>query len=564
MNPRARLANLSALAFGIAMTLILRGYQFGHSNHTIYLLDAMRVNDPRLLANDWFVTHTYQYHFVFTHVTAWLDRIGLVRPAFLVAYLALAVAWQAVWFLIVRARGGSRSVYVLSVLLFFLSAGGIGLGMYDFLQDSSFLPSNIANVAMLWGIYFWLVRRMDLSGLMLGVAGFFHLNHALIGMAMWPVLLPARKPKPDAAVQPIRGRTWGTLALFALCLPNIIPAARIALTGHHGLQLNNFVDLYVRLRHPHHYDPSSWPIALWVSFLWPIPFAMVAFRHQRIARIFYLLCLVVTVGLLFAGAWYISETLVQMSLARFSIYVKLLSCIAAATMLIRVPRHWAWIAVAAVLIALIPALRNRSVLDLLGRNAATLIALAVLLTGLAVWIEINRRSSTDRHRAFEMASVSALLLVLLITGLGHFGIRAVVLEDDPPDYLALCDYARDHTPVDAIFLVPPSEEQFRLRARRAIVVNFKGVPQFSSELVEWRNRLCIVLDATDLTFLPRRFDRTLKAIAQRYDELTPRHLREAASLYRARYIVTAHAVDLPAPATLVFEKGNYHLYDLAP
>src|SRR5438552_4160149 len=111
-------ATLCALALGIAITLVIRGYQFGHSNHTVYLIDALRVNDPRILANDWFTTHTLQYHVVFTHVTAALDRLGILHPAFLIGYLLLVLLLHLGWLRLVQALGGTRRTYLLSVLLF--------------------------------------------------------------------------------------------------------------------------------------------------------------------------------------------------------------------------------------------------------------------------------------------------------------------------------------------------------------------------------------------------------------------------------------------------------------
>src|SRR5947209_4639312 len=93
-------AVLCALGLGCAVTLTIRGYQFGHSNHTVYLLDALRINDRQILANDWFTTHTLQYHAVFSHMTAALDRAGWMRPAFLAAYLGLVVLLNVAWLLL--------------------------------------------------------------------------------------------------------------------------------------------------------------------------------------------------------------------------------------------------------------------------------------------------------------------------------------------------------------------------------------------------------------------------------------------------------------------------------
>lgn len=577
------LADSCALCLGVLLTLVIRGYQYGQSNHTIYLLDALRVNDPRLLANDWFATHTYQYHFVFAHVTAWLMRLGVAQRAFFVGYLVLVVAWHGAWLRIARALGATRRAYLVSVLLFFLSAGGVGLGMYDFLQDASFLPSNVANVAMLWGICFWIIDRPALAGLLLGVAGFFHLNHAVVCIVLWFALLPfsGRADQTSApSGRPVIGRLAGTFALLTLCLPNMIPAARVAMVSQHRMALEDFVNLYVRLRHPHHYDPSSWPVALWVSFLWPFPLGVLYARGafgqrtvRRTLRVFLLLCGVVGFGLIFAGAWYVSETVVQMSLARFSIYLKLLSCIGAAI----------WVA-------------SRPFFKRLDIRAATLAE--VLLAGPLAYIlaHLMKRPETIAARTFLLQNGQALallwitmlvavlfalgmlkrvpviaqlviVLALMMTAAAHprsLGLHFGFERPDPPEYVAVCEYAREHTPLDAVFLVPPQEEQFRLRAQRAIVVNFKGVPQFSGELVEWRHRLCDVLDVSSLTVLPHRFDRTLAAMADAYDQLPAQHLARVARLYRARYVVTSHPADFPPPARSVFESGNYHLYDLGP
>src|SRR5436853_7918436 len=53
---------VAAITFGVALVIALQSYQFGHSNHNVYLLDAMRRLDPELLKNDWWTTQTLQYH----------------------------------------------------------------------------------------------------------------------------------------------------------------------------------------------------------------------------------------------------------------------------------------------------------------------------------------------------------------------------------------------------------------------------------------------------------------------------------------------------------------------
>src|SRR5688572_2301518 len=102
----ARVQAVLAIAFGVALTLSLQGYQFGRSNHTVYLIDALRHASPHLLQNDWFATQTLHYHAAFGLLTRGLMRLGVLEPAFLAGHLALAVLLHVAWWRIVRALGG--------------------------------------------------------------------------------------------------------------------------------------------------------------------------------------------------------------------------------------------------------------------------------------------------------------------------------------------------------------------------------------------------------------------------------------------------------------------------
>src|SRR5690606_10558717 len=77
-----------AIAFGITMTLCVRGYQFGGSNHNVYLVDALRqASGDTLLANDCFTTQTLQYHALFGWVTRFLFQQQIIEPVFLLGHL---------------------------------------------------------------------------------------------------------------------------------------------------------------------------------------------------------------------------------------------------------------------------------------------------------------------------------------------------------------------------------------------------------------------------------------------------------------------------------------------
>jgi hypothetical protein len=561
------------LLLGIAVTLVLRGYQYGGGNHSVYLIAPLRQVHPELLKNDWWSTNTLQYHVAFTNLTAALIRLGIERPAFLVMYLGLVLLMHLAWLRLVLRLGFDSRVYLFSVLLYYLSAGGTGLGSYQFLQDSSFLPGNVANVAMLWGFVMWIEGRIWPAAGWLAAAGLFHLNHGLVAVGFWGVLilicsLSRTRPAGERATLLL-----GFVLILLPALANVIPAARVSFGSGGKLALAEFVDLYVKLRHPHHYDPLSWPVALWVSFLWPVPLAWVALRNitlrevrSRAAVVFVFICALMMLALLFAGIFFISEPLIQMSLFRFSIYPKLLSCVGAAALLLdgrlldgRGVR-WAVMGLPAAALAALLAVRfgrRGAASDFVGDNWTPLLLFMGLLAAGVVYV--CRR--TVAHPWFSRGFVVVVLAVLLAAWGKWLGLRVAMEDRADGDYLAMCAWVREHTPVDAVFVVPPNEQSMRFQGRRAIVVNFKAVPQLSSELGEWRRRLETVLDMP-LSELPRRFDQAHARIARRYDALPAGHLSRVAGQYGARYVITGRAVEGLGRA--VFENGSCHLYDLSP
>jgi hypothetical protein len=554
-----------AIAVGAAISLCVYGYQFGQSNHTVYLLDALHRADPSVLASDWFTTQTFQYHAVFGWLTLGLMRIGLLEPGFLIGYLALVILLHMAWLGIVRTLGASTGAYLVSVVLYHVSAGGTGLGMYQFLQDSSFLPSNVANVAMLWGIYLWLARRPIGSGAALGIAGIFHLNHAIVACALWTALVGWTVLR-DARRESLRGIWIGSLLVLAPCLVNICFAA-LLMHSQRGerLPLDQFVDLYVRLRHPHHYDPRSWPIALWVCFCWAIPIALAArgegFAWQQARRVFAIIAALIALALIGAGAWYVSETLIQLSLYRFSIYLQLLACIGAGIVICERSRSRGWLIG---VIAFVIALASLCAIVTPARRAGFCLFAALSLAPLLHALFANKLPAPGRM----LASCAAAMVVVCVTIVGWNRWLGLILMLPKPDptYLRLCDWARENTPRDAVFLAPPNDMEFRFRARRAIVVNVKGIPQLSTEMPEWRDRLEAVLGLSDLDSLPRgNFFGAADVMGEIYSRRSIDDLAPVARRYGARYVIVTDvtrggASDLP----IVRNEGDrYLLYDLS-
>jgi hypothetical protein len=135
--------------------------------------------------------------------------------------------------------------------------------------------------------------------------------------------------------------------------------------------------------------------------------------------------------------------------------------------------------------------------------------------------------------------------VLVVAGLAcaiFFGLGPVsrasrhssLLTPRNADEAALYAWMRGATPKDTLFLTPPDMEAFRLLSRRAIVVDWKGVPAIPTELVEWLRRLRDVSGRPSLTTADE-----LKG----YDAMDPARLEQLHARYRFEYVVVRRGTE---------------------
>ncbi|MBC8109210.1 MAG: hypothetical protein H7Z14_21670, partial [Anaerolineae bacterium] len=351
------------------------------------------------------------------------------------------------------------------------------------------------------------------------------------------------------------------------------------------IPLEEFVNIYVRFRHTHHFNPLDWPIALWIAFLWPIPLAIYAWRgrsrtanprerHQLTltARIFAILLALSCISLVFAGIWFVSESLVQLMFWRFSIYIKLLSCIGAAYVIVNSRARTAtlWIIPLSLALCVFAAfsMENRDrprwldlALTALGNHRGAFIGFVILSFVPALMSSIRY---VPRTPAPYMGGLLACIVAAVI-GWNRWLGWGMTPEPVDADYLKLCQWAREATPTDAIFLVPPSDTVFRLEARRAIVVNFKHVPQLSGEITLWLDRLADVLGTRDVDSFPRDYMKLLPALDAQYESRSPEQLIDVANKYSARYIVVDHDLGPAHRSQLAYrtDARQYFVYDVA-
>jgi hypothetical protein len=448
---------------------------------------------------------------------------------------------------------------------------------------------------MLAGLALWIRRRPALAGLALGISALFHLNYTVVAIGGWCGLValsmsdarsPRWRPSPKTLM-------LGTLLLLAGATPNLIHAIPAALQQRRaGMSLQEFILLYVRIRHPHHYEPAAWSALEWLAFCWPIPLAVLVFRswlnsgnrgddegvayaRREMIRIYGGFSLTLLIAMIGAGIWYFSIALIQLSLYRFSVYVHLFGCIAAAYVLcdrlgLRQQRLAAILAAFGGAVALATAAVVIAAFHMSDTNdswawfhrvvAGGLIGLAALSLVPAAIAALRAAVPRVWQQRLCLAGIIAMLLLLGLRR-GHWRGTNYV-PDCSGDQIAVCNWVRENTPVDAIFLISPGDQIFRLHAQRAIVVNFKAPPQLASELPQWRDRLQDVLDMPNLAPLTRFGGDVQWHLDEVYDAAPDDARFAAARKYAATYILLSHRLPPKYDAELIYhrENGSYFLY----
>ncbi len=531
--------------------MAITGYSFLSGNHEVYLLAPLKQAGAATFEGDWFVNDTLQYHGLFSLVAAGLFQLDVARSGFLVIFFGLVLAMVWAWWRITKSLGGGVPAFLASVVVYHILLGDRALGFYSLLQDGQFNAGNVAAVALLVGIAMWLEKRLIWAGVAFGMAGLFHLNYGVVCPALWVALMvtSSRRPWSARRVESSEAGRAGqaprlrvaiatllallpSLANVALALP-----AKLGRDGSNDLPLDQFVQLYVKLRHPHHYDPSAWPWWVWLAFLLPIPLAVLAWRKHRAepawneaAKVWVLLMGLQLVALVFAGVIYLNETAIQMSLWRFSPHAKLLAVTAAVAMMRHSRRSPA---------CQIPASETRGAI---------------------------RSEAQHLHAGLRGVALILSLAVIVIFARGNVG----AIGQNPADggILAAADWAKANTDRDAVFLVPPGAgSAFPVNARRGHVVSFKLVPQLSDELADWDRRLRAVLAVESLSPYAgglTGYATAQKAMDDRYGELSAAHLFDVARRYGARYVLTLNPLD-DAPSRSEIWRGldGARVYDVS-
>ncbi len=117
------------------------------------------------------------------------------------------------------------------------------------------------------------------------------------------------------------------------------------------------------------------------------------------------------------------------------------------------------------------------------------------------------------------------------------------------DWLSVCQWVRESTPLDALCLTPRESIDFKWFAHRAEFVNYKDCPQDAAGIVEWNRRLFVIRDWR-------------QASIEDDDAYSVDDLARLGEVTGVTYLIT-HRIG-PILTEPVYENQTYRVYELPP
>jgi len=510
-------AVLATLSFGLSYGDV--------GNQATYLPHALNFVDPDFLRNDWLVHETTPYHGSFRWVVLALAATGALdwATAFLNSFL-IVLGLGAIFLILREVHRGSAWPSMMLVILAICIDRTETVGA-SYLFSDGLQPSVLAMTGWLFGIWVFLRGNYLLSGALLAVAGSFHANFLILGIGLFSlahVLLGWNR----------LGTRWlqqvgPSLLVLSFSLPLILAAAG-------GEEAERAREIFLSIRAPHHYLPLTYLPQFWYLGGWTVCGLAAAVFMQDIAPRKPLLALLIALTISIAGATVLT-TLVfipqvsQLYVWRLAPVLLLLCQVSVAICLVR-----------SLTDELSPAKRGPVFLMAAGAGALAILRWVLHAQGLSVELGVcllfalvyaglwfaNRRLGIPVRQPAAMLGIAGMGVVLLATlpQIAHRYRESSLLH---PAQDGLYSWART-TDRQAVFLVPPDLEDFRLLGQRAVVVDWKSTPIMPGELIDWYQRL------TDVS---GREVRNAKDAVSGYRSQDLLQLKKLASRFGADYIV---------------------------
>jgi hypothetical protein len=493
---------LAILLASAAVVRVVMGYRsFPSVDDFTYIPLAWAQLDPELFPRDE-ILRGYVNHVPLWPGIIWvLERtVGLAEGLFV---LTLFLTFLTVYFLrqLVRSLGGSDySLPLVLALAVTVSIRGIGRGAYDGLLGDAFHMQWLAIALVLGAYHAFVSKRPIRAGMYLGGAAWVHPLVAFHGAVCVAIggLATGKRGIP-------RTIRTGLTAIVA-SLPVSLSLVREAAQRKTAAPVSETVLLSdaTLLRLPHHYELELIPFLLagLVGLLALAAMMRIAGRENAASTTF--AGLLAGNGILLFATFIFHGPLFFQDQPANSFWIYALDLSRTTPLFLGL----CGIAVAAALPGpeepLHTAGKRTGAERFLTFSVLFSVIFYLLINLVTVeriwWIYVLGLFSTlaylGRRGVIHARGLTAALLVLAMIAGATF-LRHAEIQDLPSSAEAnLHSWVRTETPRNALFIIPPGLETFRINSMRSVYVDFKSYPPSQPALAwEWRQRLVEIVDS---------------------------------------------------------------------
>lgn len=597
---------IASILFGI-ITTIKTYVGFGWGNHIEQLPLILRSFNSSYLGNDFFVNEGIQsiarqnYLSLITMLASREESLPLL---FLILTFISNISISVITFLIGYKLfnhsilvGALASALVMSVFTFSLGRGGT-------LFQSMLLPSTLAYPLVLASYYFVLNNKLLIAIVLCCLSS---LIHPLIGLETGVILFVIffssqwfLKPKKQNHKKNIAA----VLIFLIFVVISMVPQIK-----QEKIDPNLYIYILAFFRHPHHYIPSSFSIYSYISAFLFLSSVLIIYRQhsdrnpQMSLKVIILLSILFC--LFFGGYLFVEiipiKTLVIAQTFRLTYIFQWISLIIISGFMITKSRtcfsktifalsasHPASLFTGAVLHSVsnstyISKILSKKTIQQ-GINFVTLFILIIVtfyqskshIDLLVLYLLIQFFLKTTSK---ESSYKRALLIIAVILSAGVLLDYTPLRKWNPVPLTQLAnrsnnikseldvhgnevvEFVKKETPEDALFLTPHDWGQFRIKAKRAIVVDSKAFPFTNKAVLEWYRRIEYCYGPADPkgamnhTNGIKSYHKVQEQMSKNYTRLTDQKLKNISDRYKLSYAVLFEETE--TEFRILFENAKY-------
>ncbi|MDD4050368.1 MAG: hypothetical protein PHR28_00535 [candidate division Zixibacteria bacterium] len=482
--PQVILVLLASLCFAVQF-----GLNYGVSNQNTYFLQGMRLFDPGLFAKDWVITQAADPHPFFKYIVYFLFLLTPKGFSFIIANVVANFFGAFIIFRIIAQLSRDNALPIFLAVMAILCGTRTQSVAETYIFSWTFQPSSVGALGFLLSLFFFIRGSYFASGLAIGLGGLFHANYIILSLPLY------------FAAHIILGKTnllRRATAQLLIPLITLLPFFPIMWEMATSPHANAAQAMLFNIRLPHNYVPAHFAFDFMPFVGWLLMgFAMGSlFLNRHPGRnVIVALCApmiaIVGIGTLLTTFIYI-PAVAQLMVWRLTPFIDLFMLIIVCICVFSDPLIASY-SNKKVLLATTIAFVGAGLISRYYYYYAVLRIPAILFLLLLIWLYrlyIGRRQSLFglNWRQFIMASAVIILLIGELTSMGDFKARSRLIKGYPPEFAELYQWCQK-TPKDALFLIVPNMQDFRLQAKRSVVVDWKSGGLTPTDALEWYHRM---------------------------------------------------------------------------